>query len=109
MIKGKLAVAKTQERINKMGDSVNSANRSIASFEKYEDLANKKLDEANAMAELNRMEKSGDIRDLTAKYSQGSDVVQDRRSAVNLPALRRAMPSAQGTCARRPHYFSRAP
>ncbi len=74
MIKGKLAVAKTQERINKMGDSVNSANRSIASFEKYEDLANKKLDEANAMAELNRMEKSGDISDLTAKYSQGSDV-----------------------------------
>lgn len=74
MIKGKLAVAKTQERINKMNDSVNSANSSIASFEKYENLANKRLDEANAMAELNKAEKSDNIRDLTAKYSQGSDV-----------------------------------
>ena len=74
MIKGKLAVAKTQERINKLNDSVNSANSSIASFEKYENLANKRLDEANAMAELNRAEKKDSIRDLTAKYSQGSDV-----------------------------------
>lgn len=74
MIKGKLAVAKTQERINKLNDSVNSANSSIASFEKFENLANKKLDEANAMAELNKAEKKESIRDLTAKYSQGSDV-----------------------------------
>ncbi len=74
MIKGKLAVAKTQERINKLNDSVSSANSSIASFEKYENLANKRLDEANAMAELNRAEKKDSIKDLTAKYSQGSDV-----------------------------------
>lgn len=74
MIKGKLAVAKTQERINKLGDSVTSANSSIASFEKYEQLANKKLDEANAMAELNKVQSKESIRDLTAKYSQGSDV-----------------------------------
>ena len=38
----KLAVAKTQERLNKLSDSVTSANSSIASFEKYEALANKK-------------------------------------------------------------------
>ncbi|MDE7298233.1 MAG: PspA/IM30 family protein [Lachnospiraceae bacterium] len=74
MIKGKIAVAKTQERINKLNDSVNSANSSIASFEKYENLANKRLDEANAMAELNKAEKKDSIKDLTAKYSQGSDV-----------------------------------
>lgn len=74
MIKGKLAVAKTQERINKLGDSVNSANRSIASFEKYEQMANRKLDEANAMAELNRGENQDSIQDLAKKYSQGSDV-----------------------------------
>ena len=74
LIMGKLGVAKTQERINKLNDSVSSANSSIASFEKYENLANKRLDEANAMAELNRAEKKDSIKDLTAKYSQGSDV-----------------------------------
>ena len=71
-IKAKLAVAKTQERINKLSDSVTSANSSIASFEKYEELANKKLDEANAMAELNKGSDSN-IRDLAAKYASGSN------------------------------------
>ena len=51
MIKGKLAAAKTQERINKMGSSITSANSTIASFERFEDLANQRLDQANAMAE----------------------------------------------------------
>lgn len=74
MIKGKLAVAKTQERINKMSSSISSANNSMASFDKYEALANKKLDEANAMAELNRAGSTESIKDLTAKYTQGSDV-----------------------------------
>lgn len=74
MIKGKLQVAKTQERINKMTSSVGSANDSIASFEKFEALANKKLDEANAMAELNKSEKKSDLRDLTAKYAEDSSV-----------------------------------
>lgn len=69
MIKGKLAVAKTQERINKMGSSVVSANNSISSFEKYEEMADKALDKANAMAELNRSAKDQSIEDLTKKYS----------------------------------------
>ena len=71
-IKAKLAVAKTQERINELGSSITSANSSIASFEKYEALANKKLDEANAMAELNK-EAGDSIQDLTAKYSSSSN------------------------------------
>lgn len=74
MIKGKLAVAKTQERINKMTSSVASANDSIASFSRYEDIANKALDKANAMAELNRSGSSHSIDDLTKKYAAGSDV-----------------------------------
>lgn len=74
MIKGKLAVAKSQERINKMTSSVTSANSSIASFERFEAMADRKLDEANAMAELNKTETKESIKDLTAKYSQGSDV-----------------------------------
>ena len=74
MIKGKIAVAKTQERINKMGSSVVSANDSIASFEKYEDMADKALDKANAMAELNRSSSEQSIKDLTKKYSTDKSV-----------------------------------
>lgn len=68
MIKGKLAVAKTQERINKMTSSVTSANNSIASFSKYEEMADKALDKANAMAELNRSSEQHTIKDLSKKY-----------------------------------------
>lgn len=74
MIKGKLAAAKTQERINKMGSSMTSANNTIASFERFEAMANQRLDQANAMAELNQSSVESDIKDLTAKYSQGTDV-----------------------------------
>ena len=74
MIKGKLAVAKTQERINKMQSSVTSANDSIHSFNRFEDLANKKLDQANAMAQLNASSPDNDIKDLKEKYSLSSDV-----------------------------------
>ena len=80
MIKGKIAVAKTQERINKMGSSVASANNSIASFEKYEEMADKALDKANAMAELNRSSSEQSIKDLTAKYA--SDVSVDDELAA---------------------------
>ncbi len=74
MIKGKLAVAKTQERINKMGSSVSSANDSIASFKRYEEMADKALDKANAMAELNASSQEQSIEDLTKKYTQDSGV-----------------------------------
>ena len=87
MIKGKLAVAKTQERINKMGSTVAGANDSIASFEKYEDLADKALDKANAMAELNRSSKDQSIDDLTKKYT--TDISVDDE----LAALKASMSS----------------
>ncbi|MEW9122721.1 MAG: PspA/IM30 family protein [Thermotaleaceae bacterium] len=73
MIKGKLAVAKTQERINKIGSSVSSANNSISAFERMEEKANRALDKANAMAELNAGPKD-DIKDLAAKYDKSSTV-----------------------------------
>lgn len=74
MIKGKLAVAKTQERINKMESSVSNANDSIASFRKYEEMADKALDKANAMAELNNSSKEQTIEDLTKKYTADANV-----------------------------------
>ena len=67
MLKGKMAVAKTQDKINKIGSSVDSANTSVSAFERMEDKVNKALDEANAMAELNKSPKD-DIKDLAAKY-----------------------------------------
>lgn len=73
-IKSKLAVAKAQERVNNMTSSIADSNRSIASFEKYEELANRKLDQANAMAQLNASEPEESLRDLTEKYVGGADV-----------------------------------
>lgn len=80
MIKGKLSVAKTQERLNKIGSSVSSANDSISSFERYEDIADKALDKANAMAELNKST-SKSIDDLTKKYDVDSSV-EDELAAL---------------------------
>lgn len=74
MIKGKLAVAKAQERINKMTSSVVSANNSMASFSKYEEMADKALDKANAMSELNRSLTENSVQDLAKKYSSDVDV-----------------------------------
>lgn len=74
MIKGKLSVAKAQERMNKMGSSVANANNSIASFEKYEAMADKALDRANAMAELNRSGADNSVKELTKKYASDTTV-----------------------------------
>ncbi len=81
MIKGKLAVAKTQERINKMESSVSSANDSIASFKKYEEMADKALDKANAMAELNNSSTEQTIEDLKEKYTGDADI-EDELAAL---------------------------
>lgn len=90
MIKGKLAVAKTQERINKMTSSFTSTNDSIASFNKYEEVANKALDKANAMAQLNKTDVDNSIDDLTTKYSSEStsnidDELADIKASLLLP------------------------
>lgn len=81
MIKGKLAVAKTQERINKMESSVTSANDSISSFKKYEEMADKALDKANAMAELNNSSAEQSIEDLSRKYTVNNEV-EDELAAL---------------------------
>lgn len=84
-IKGKLAVAKAQEKINKISSNVASANNSISSFERYEALANKKLDKAQAEAELNASNPSNSIKDLTAKY------VNDPNVDAELAALKASL------------------
>ena len=81
MLKGKMSVAKTQERINKMGSSVVDANRSISAFDRMEDKVNRALDEANAMAELNKGPKD-DIKDLAAKYDSKDSDIEDELAAL---------------------------
>ncbi|SFR63816.1 PspA/IM30 family protein [Anaeromicropila populeti] len=80
-IKAKLAAAKTQERINKMTSSLDGANDSIASFERFEAQADKALDAANAMAELNAGPKD-DIKELKSKYDIDSTSIDAELEAL---------------------------
>ncbi|HHX56346.1 MAG TPA: PspA/IM30 family protein [Clostridiales bacterium] len=76
VIKGKLSVAKAQEKMNKMvSSSVTDANSSMASFERYEDMANAALDKANAMADLNQSGEDNAMDDLMGKYDSDSTSV----------------------------------
>lgn len=84
-IKAKVAVAKTQERINKMGSSVAGAENSMSAFARMEAKANKMLDEANAMSELNSSAEESNVESLAAKYdvsSSSSPAVDDELAAL---------------------------
>ena len=81
-IKATVKAAKAQERINKVGTSVTGANNSMEAFTRMEAKANKMLDEANAMAELNR---SGvdSINDIARKYEgMSTPEVDDELAAL---------------------------
>ncbi|WP_330578770.1 PspA/IM30 family protein [Candidatus Galacturonibacter soehngenii] len=81
-IKAKVAVAKTQEKLNQIGSSLQGANNSLSAFDRMEDKANRMLDEANAMAQLNQT-KEDDTIELMNKYdSQGDTVVEDELAAL---------------------------
>ena len=69
-IRAKVAVAKTQERLNKVGSSVAGVSNNLSSFDRMEEKANRMLDEANAMSELNTTK--DDVADLAAKYDEDS-------------------------------------
>ena len=69
-LKAKMAIAQTQEKLNKLGSSVNGAMGNMSKFDEMEAKINKKLDIANAMAELNSSKKEENIDDLMAKYDE---------------------------------------
>ena len=69
-IRAKVAVAKTQERLNKVGSSVAGVSNNLSAFDRMEEKANRMLDEANAMCELNTTK--DDVADLAAKYDEDS-------------------------------------
>ena len=81
-IKAKAAVAKTQEKLNKMGASVSGAGEAMAAFDRMEAKVDRMLDEANAMSELNS--RTDDIDDLAAKYDEAGNTssVDDELAAL---------------------------
>lgn len=83
-IKATVKAAKAQERINKVGSSVTGANNSMEAFERMEAKANKMLDEANAMSELNASQEEADIDNLAAKYeaAPSTTAVDDELAAL---------------------------
>ncbi len=87
-IKAKMAVAKTQQRINKIGSSAIGASNDMSAFARMEAKADKMLDEANAMAELNSSASDASIDNLTSKYD---DPVNDTAIDDELAALKAQM------------------
>lgn len=81
-IKAKVAVAKTQQQMNKITSTVGNATSNLSAFERMEAKADKMLDEANAMAELNA-EPKDEVDDLMSKYDEGPSAdVEDELAAL---------------------------
>ena len=80
-IKAKVAVAKAQERVNQVGSSLNN----MSAFDRMEEKANKMLDTANAMAQLNESADTN-VDDLARKYDlddmAGTSDIDDELAAL---------------------------
>ena len=80
-IKAKIAVAKTQEKLNKFDDHSDAAQDAIAAFKRMEDKADQMLDRANSMAEL--ISKTVDeAKALEKKYATSSPSVEDELASL---------------------------
>ena len=66
-IKAKVAVAKTQERINKIGATSSKIEGTVGAFDRMEEKASRMLDQANARAELD-MQPIDEAMALEEKY-----------------------------------------
>jgi len=84
VIRTKMAAAKAQQRMNKMTSNLDGAANSISAFERMEAKADRALDQANAVAQLNS--KNGtSMKDLELKYGSagaGSSTVDDELAAL---------------------------
>lgn len=77
MIKAQLSVADTQEKLNEVSESIGKTDGAMSAFQRMEEKATRKLDEANAMANLNAQPEDP-AKSLEEKYSsQGSAAVED--------------------------------
>ncbi len=81
-IKAKVKVAKAQQTVNKMGSSMGKAQSNLSAFDKMEAKADRMLDEANAMAELNTSGVDNSVEELENKYKVSSPAVDDELAAL---------------------------
>lgn len=87
MIKAKVAVAKTQEKVNQMGAGADKAASAMSAFERMERKADQMLDQANAMAELNAAPVD-EAAELEKKYASAAG---DAAVDAELEKLKREM------------------
>lgn len=71
MIKAKVAVAKTQEKVNDFSSSADKAAGAMSAFDRMEQKADQMLDRANAMEELNA-KPVDEAKSLEEKYAGAS-------------------------------------
>ena len=83
IIKSKMAVAKTQEKVNKITTGADKAASAMGAFERMEAKADKMLDSANAMVELNK-QPVDQVAVLEEKYAESSSslAVEDELSKL---------------------------
>lgn len=82
-IKAKVAAAKTQEKMNKLGASVAGVQGSMSAFDRMEAKADSMLDKANAMSELNASTEDASVENLASKYDTvASPAVDDELAAL---------------------------
>ena len=74
-IKAKVAVAKTQEKVNEISGGAEKASSTIEAFERMEAKADQMLDEANAMTELNA-KKTDTAESLADRYEKAGSSSQ---------------------------------
>ena len=75
-VKSKVAVAKTQQKLNKVAGTMNTASDSMRAFEKMEQKAENMLDVANSTAELNS-DYNEELENLEDKYNNPSSDVDE--------------------------------
>lgn len=75
-IKATVAVAETQERMNRINDAAASSRGAIDNFSRMEQKANEMLDRASSAAELSG-NASDPVKDIESKYSAGGNASVD--------------------------------
>ena len=82
-IKAKMKVAKAQQTVNKISADLSGSDKNLSAFERMEAKADRMLDEANAMAQLNSSSFEDSIEELEKKYSTvASPEVDDELAAL---------------------------
>ena len=84
-IKAKVAVAKTQEKVNEITSGAEKASGTIAAFERMEAKADQMLDQANAMTELNA-KKNDNAESLADKYEKAGSTAEVDEALAKMKA-----------------------